>query len=115
MKDRLLAFIAHLGISAKEFERTCGRPNGFVNNLKENMSVRTLGEISARYPQLDTQWLISGRGDMIRTETDKERLETRISELEDTVSVLREVNRHQNATIEALTAMLKEGAAHANV
>lgn len=108
MKERILEFISHLGISAKEFERTCGRPNGFVNNLKDNMSAKTLGAICARYPQLDIQWVISGSGDMIRRSTDEERLLERVSELTELLASMREVNRQQNATIEALTAVIKE-------
>lgn len=101
MRERLKAFIASQGMSVRAFEQSCGRPNGFVNNLKGNMSVKTLGEISARYPQLDTHWLLTGEGDMLRTAPDTERLNARIRELEQTVEMLRELNRQQNEVIEA--------------
>lgn len=109
MKERLLEFIAHLGVSVKEFERSCGRPNGFVNNLRDNMSVKTLGEVSARYPSLNTAWLITGEGEMIRKGDREEELLRRIAELSDLLDSYREVNRQQNATIAALTAMLGKG------
>lgn len=107
MKERLLEFIAYLGVSVKEFERSCGRPNGFVNNMRDNMSVKTLGEVSARYPSLNTAWLITGEGEMIRKDGETEALEKRVRELEETVSILREVNRQQ-ADVIAVWRMAKD-------
>jgi hypothetical protein len=109
MKERLMAFIAHLGMSVRAFEQSCGRPNGFVNNMKDNLSVKTLGEISARYPELDTQWLITGEGTMTRQATDTQRLLGRIAELEETVAALRELNRQQNEVIEAWKGLRGRG------
>lgn len=100
MKERLKTFIASLGVSVRAFEQSCGRPNGFVNNLNGNISVKTLGDIKARYPQLNTQWLITGEGEMtVRDEVAE--LRSRVAELEETVAMLREVNRQQNEVIEA--------------
>ena len=101
MRERLKEFIASMGMSVRAFEQSCGRPNGFVNNLSGSMSVKTLGEISARYPTLNVRWLTTGEGDMLRTAPDTERLNARIRELEETVATLREVCRQQNEVIEA--------------
>lgn len=101
MRERLKEFIASMGMSVRAFEQSCGRPNGFVNNLSGSMSVKTLGEISARYPTLNVRWLTTGEGEMIRREPESERLEARIRELEETVEMLRELNRQQNEVIEA--------------
>lgn len=101
MKERLKEFIASMGMSVRAFEQSCGRPNGFVNNLNGSISVKTLGDISARYPRLNVRWLMTGEGDMLRREPETESLSARIRELEETVAALREVCRQQNEVIEA--------------
>lgn len=68
VKQRLLKFIEYLGIKKNAFEQTIGMSNGFVNNTNDRMTKRSLDAIQAAYPQLNTDWLISGRGDMLRPE-----------------------------------------------
>lgn len=68
VKQRLLEFIEYLGIKKNAFEQTIGMSNGFVNNTNDRMTKRSLDAIRSAYPQLNTDWLISGRGDMLRSE-----------------------------------------------
>lgn len=66
VKQRLLEFIEYLGIKKNAFEQTIGMSNGFVNNTNDRITKRSLDAIQTAYPQLNTDWLISGRGEMIR-------------------------------------------------
>ena len=68
VKQRLLEFIDYLGIKKNAFEQTIGMSNGFVNNTNDRMTKRSLDAIKSAYPQLNTDWLISGRGEMLRTD-----------------------------------------------
>lgn len=67
-KERLLAFIAHLGIKNAEFERLCGLSNGFVQNTNDRIRRSSLNQISNAFPQLNVDWIISGMGEMLLPE-----------------------------------------------
>lgn len=67
-KERLLAFIAHLGIKNAEFERLCGLSNGFVQNTNDRIRRSSLNQISNAFPQLNVDWIISGKGEMLLPE-----------------------------------------------
>lgn len=84
-KERLIEFIAHLGLRNAEFERTCGLSNGFVQNTNDRIRRASLNQISAAYPQLNMDWLVNGRGEMLLPE---EQHPTNITELVRIVSKL---------------------------
>lgn len=65
MKKRLIQFLAYLGIGQKKFEQTCGLSNGYVNNIGEAIKDATLKKISAKYPELNINWLKTGIGKMV--------------------------------------------------
>lgn len=68
LKSRLMEFIASRKISVRRFEIECGFPNSYVSNLKSNITSKRLDAISARYPELNVAWLLTGRGEMVRTQ-----------------------------------------------
>ena len=69
IKDRLLMYIRHLGIGQRKFECNCGLSNGYVNNMRKSISPDKLRVISGCYPDLNTGWLMTGEGEMIKKET----------------------------------------------
>lgn len=66
VKDRLLVFVTHLRMSIRAFETSCELTNGYINTLKE-ISSPTLRKIHMHYPELRTDWLLYGEGDMLGT------------------------------------------------
>ena len=65
IKDRIKEFVAHLGISIRQFEVKCGFSNGFVNNIGKSIGHDKIEKILHTYPELSEQWLISGVGNML--------------------------------------------------
>lgn len=65
MNERIIDFINYLGISIAEFERFCGLSNGSVAKMGENTRVSTISRISKKYPLLNTDWIRTGRGEML--------------------------------------------------
>lgn len=67
MKDRLILFLEYLGIGQNKFAQNVGLSAGFVNNLGENISSKSLNKILGVYPQLNEKWLLTGEEDMLKT------------------------------------------------
>jgi hypothetical protein len=67
MKERLVQFLAHLGMGQTKFEEKVGLSRGFVNSLKDNLTIRTLAKIETAYPELNTEWLKTGEGEMLKS------------------------------------------------
>lgn len=68
IKDRILLFISHIGISKSTFERSCGLSNGYVNNLKGSIGANKLEGILTAFPELNRNWLLTGEGEMLNSE-----------------------------------------------
>lgn len=86
LKSRLIEFIASKGMSIRRFEIECGLPNAYVSNIRNNITSRRLEVITAKFPDLNLQWLMTGEGSMSRNEssegggTDAD-IERRLSEM----------------------------------
>ena len=68
-KERLLQFLKYLKIGQGKFESNCRIGNGTVNNIRDGISSPNLEKISNRYPELSMDWLITGKGEMLKSET----------------------------------------------
>lgn len=68
-KDRLLQFLEHVGIGQNAFEKKVKIANGYVSHNKGSIGSTVIGKIAAVYPELDTAWLLTGEGEMLKTQT----------------------------------------------
>jgi SOS-response transcriptional repressor LexA len=68
MKKRLMEFMAYKKISQKKFEGKCGLSNGFVDKVGDSIRTANLNKISTVYPELDIDWLKTGKGKMLKGE-----------------------------------------------
>jgi len=66
MKERLIEFLAYLGIGQTKFEEIVGLSRGFVNNVGENITEKSLKKITENYPDLNINWLKTGEGRMLK-------------------------------------------------
>ena len=66
-KNRLLEFIElQYGASQREFEKMCDLGQGTISSIKkQGPTTDTLLKISNRCPELNLNWLIAGRGEML--------------------------------------------------
>lgn len=66
--DRLALFIAYLKLKSTSFEKEMGFSNGSIGKLldeKRAIGSDRLETIVSKYPKLNIQWLITGKGEMI--------------------------------------------------
>lgn len=72
LQARVRQFISHLGMDVSEFEERIGASNGFVSKIGSSMRANSLEKIYNRYPALNNVWLLTGKGNMIKTEGDED-------------------------------------------
>ena len=97
IKNRLIKFAKLQEIPIARFERACGMSNGYMNSIRNSPGVEKLDNILRAYPYLNREWLLTGDGEMITSNTIKK-------EKEETA---REKNILENSEI----AMLKKNIA----
>ena len=65
--DRLYQYLECNAISAYAFEHACGLSNGYLGKQfkgKGSVGSAVLVKIKQHYPELNVQWLITGKGNM---------------------------------------------------
>ena len=65
-KERLKEFLAYKKIGQNRFARECGFAEGTINESKGTIGSGILEKISLRYPELNLEWLITGKGEMLK-------------------------------------------------
>lgn len=65
LKSRLIEFIDYKGLSVQAFELQCSLSNGAVSKMGNNTRRSTIDKISKSYPELNTNWLLTGEGEML--------------------------------------------------
>ena len=66
MKKRLIQFLNHLEIGQDKFAKNVGLSRGYVNNIKDNMTLKSVNKIVQVYPELNEKWLLTGEGKMLK-------------------------------------------------
>lgn len=75
VKERIKIFIEHKGMSIRAFERSCNLSNGYINSIEQTIMPNKMKTISLQYPELNTSWLLTGEGEMLKNNTPKEKTE----------------------------------------
>lgn len=68
VKERLKAFIEEKGISVRSFESQCGLSYGYVGNMRQSIQPDKIKRIAHCFPDLNTGWLLTGEGNMLKDE-----------------------------------------------
>ncbi len=69
-KDRLQRFLNHENISMRTFERQCDIKAGTASKMTEKSYAITFHKIQQGYPQLNVEWLKTGKGEMLNQATE---------------------------------------------
>lgn len=72
VKQRLIQYIEYKNMSIRSFERKCGLSNGYIRSIEQTIMPRKLKSISLQFPDLNQSWLLTGEGEMLNKEQQKE-------------------------------------------
>ena len=112
--DRLMKFIKHAGISARQFDLSIGASNGYTLRMKKNnasVGSDVIENILRVYPQLNVVWLLTGEGSMLKTEIKAEPLDfdqlslEKQAEIEDIIET--KIKERQKEDLERLMREIK--------
>lgn len=67
VKERLIQFLKAKKISQKKFAQAVGLSYGYVNAIRVSIQPDTLHKIAMQFPELNTGWLMTGEGQMLKT------------------------------------------------
>ncbi len=65
-KERLDLIIKALGLSGRAFEKACGLANGSYSSIGDGVGADKLNKILINFPQISAEWLLTGRGGMLK-------------------------------------------------
>lgn len=91
VKERLIIFLKYKKIGQVKFADTIGVSRGFVANIRKSIQPDKIKRISECFPELNTGWILTGEGSMLKEETvnqdtvKKSRIEDIIDIANDTV------------------------------
>lgn len=66
LKKRLDLAVRELRLSGRAFEKECGLANGSYSSIRDRVGADKLDKIITRFPQLSAEWLIGGKGEMMK-------------------------------------------------
>ncbi len=70
IKDRTRLFVKSQQITIKAFEKSINASNGYINNITRSISLEKIDLIVENYPVLNIEWLLTGKGEMLKALTD---------------------------------------------
>lgn len=71
VKERLRAYISYTGLSERQFCIKVGVSTSFVANISKSIQPDKVDRISKHFPDLNTGWLLTGEGEMLRENSPK--------------------------------------------
>lgn len=67
LKERVSEYCKLKNIAISKFESLAGLSNGYFNNIKRRPSLEKIENISRAFPDLNTTWLMTGEGEMLKS------------------------------------------------
>ena len=67
MKQRIKEYLKYKGVKIIEFSAKIGVSNAYISSIKKSIQPDKLTRIQECYPDLNIEWLVTGRGNMLNT------------------------------------------------
>lgn len=66
VKERIKIYLKSINLSITAFEESINVANGYVNSISKSIGVDKIELILENYPKLNLEWLLTGKGDMLK-------------------------------------------------
>lgn len=65
VKSRIIKFLKYKNISASQFSQQIGASRNYVSSMSKSVQPDKLHSISIQFPELNIEWLLIGKGEML--------------------------------------------------
>lgn len=69
INQRLAEIAKNYKLSIRAFEKAIGVSNGFVKNASKGIGADKMQSILHRFPDINEEWLLTGKGEMLRSQS----------------------------------------------
>lgn len=108
VKERLTLFAKFKEKSVRAFEIKSNLTVGYVNAIRVSIQPDKIQRIASQYPDLNTEWLITGNGPMLKNLPEDSDSSALINEKERIISMLEAQVKMLQAQIEIKDGQIKE-------
>lgn len=113
VKERIKEFIIYKGLSVRSFENKCGLSYGYIANIRVSIQPEKVMSIAEQFPDLNTGWLLTGEGKMLKDEQSKAEINNATvaipAEAWDVIKKQAESLASKDRQVEELITLLKKG------
>ena len=103
VKNRLTQYLSYKGIGQVSFANIAGLSRGYVNNIVNSIGPIAQSKIAKSFPDLNIDWLITGKGNMLKEESVSTNSENTNQQSDDmTIQKLLEALERKDKQINAL-------------
>lgn len=72
VRERIVSYIRSKGLTNRGFSLSIGMSENYVASMRRSIQPGVVAKIAARYPDLNTGWLLTGEGQMLRPAAPRE-------------------------------------------
>ena len=72
LKERVKVYCKSRAVTISRFEKESGLSNGYFNRVHHRPSQDKLDNIKTAFPDLNTEWLLTGEGQMLKAQPDNQ-------------------------------------------
>jgi hypothetical protein len=69
VKERLIKYLEYKKISKSDFGKEIGVSSAYVTSMRKSIQPDKIESIALKYPDLDTEWLLTGKGSMLKKDS----------------------------------------------
>lgn len=72
VKNRLIEYLEYKGVNKSEFGRRIGVSSAFITSMRKSIQPDKVRSIKSEFPDLNTEWLLTGEGKMLKDANEDE-------------------------------------------
>lgn len=80
VKERLITYLNYKKVSKSDFGRSIGVSSAYVTSMRKSIDPEKLQSIAKNYPDLNTGWLMTGEGEMLKRSSDAQKIVAKVPE-----------------------------------
>lgn len=104
VKERIKIVIKHYNLTVSAFEKSLNASNGYVNSISKSIGLDKITLILEKYSDINIEWLLSGKGEMLKSHQKSDLDSYSVDELLDYIIVNKEKFRNE-PKIDAVVAL----------